>query len=168
MLKKYALKMGVRPCPFCGKYPTIEGLADNPGMYAISCEGIESNRDKIGDLADIRNLILKYDTDGNVVVAADGTAPLLGVSIIEGGYNDISGVEAGKVNKGEDVDILIKDIGFVIASAEIKKGQEVTATTGGKAAVAAAGDYVIGVALNNVSAGGYSRLQLSKYQKAKA
>ena len=119
------------------------------------------------DVADIRNLILKYDTDGNVVVAADGTAPLLGVSIIEGGYN-ISGVEAGMVKKGEDVDILIKDIGFVIASAEIKKGQEVTATTGGKAAVAAAGDYVIGVALNNVSAGGYSRLQLSKYQKAKA
>ena len=114
------------------------------------------------DVADIRNLILKYD------VAADGTAPLLGVSIIEGGYNDISGVEAGNVKKGEDVDILIKDIGFVIASAEIKKGQEVTATTGGKAAVAAAGDYVIGVALNNVSAGGYSRLQLSKYQKAKA
>lgn len=72
------------------------------------------------------------------------------------------------IKKGEDVDILIKDIGFVIASAEIKKGQEVTATTGGKAAVAAAGDYVIGVALNNVSAGGYSRLQLSKYQKAKA
>ena len=90
------------------------------------------------DVADIRNLILKYDTDGNVVVAADGTAPLLGVSIIEGGYNDISGIEAGKVKKGEDVDILIKDIGFVIASAEIKKGQEVTATTGGKAAVAAA------------------------------
>lgn len=120
------------------------------------------------DVADIRNLILKYDTDGNVVVAADGTAPLLGVSIIESGYNDISGVEAGMVKKGEDVDILIKDIGFVIASAEIKKGQEVTATTGGKAAVAAAGDYVIGVALNNVSAGGYSRLQLSKYQEAKA
>ena len=115
------------------------------------------------DVTDIRNLILKYDTDGNVVVAADGTAPLLGVSIIESGYNDISGVK-----KGEDVDILIKDIGFVIASAEIKKGQEVTATTGGKAAVAAAGDYVIGVALNNVSAGGYSRLQLSKYQNAKA
>ena len=110
------------------------------------------------DVTDIRNLILKYD----------GTAPLLGVSIIESGYNDISGVEAGMVKKGEDVDILIKDIGFVIASAEIKKGQEVTATTGGKAAVAAAGDYVIGVALNNVSAGGYSRLQLSKYQKAKA
>lgn len=50
MLKKYALKMGVRPCPFCGKYPTIEGFADNPGMYAISCGGIENNKDRIGDL----------------------------------------------------------------------------------------------------------------------
>lgn len=120
------------------------------------------------DIGDIRNLILKYDTDGNVVLATDGTAPLLGLSIIEGGFNDISGAESGKVKKGEDVDIQIKDIGFVIASAEIKKGQEVTATTGGKGKTAAAGDYVIGVALNSVSAGGYSRLQIAKYQKAKA
>ena len=50
MLKKYALKMGVRPCPFCGKYPTIEGYVDNPGMYVISCGGIESNKQRIGDL----------------------------------------------------------------------------------------------------------------------
>lgn len=50
MLKKYALKMGVKPCPFCGGYPTIEGFSDNPGMYAISCGGIESNKQRIGDL----------------------------------------------------------------------------------------------------------------------
>lgn len=117
---------------------------------------------------DVRNLILKYDTDGNVVPATDGTNPLLGLAIIESGYNDISGAESGKVAKGDDVDIQIKDIGFIIASAEIKKGQEVTATAGGKATVAAAGDYVIGVALNSVSAGGYSKVQIAKYQKAKA
>lgn len=122
------------------------------------------------DIADVRNLILKYDEDGNgnVVIAANGTAPLLGLSIIEGGYNDISGAESGKVKKGDDLEIQIKDIGYAIASAEIKKGQEVTATTGGKAAVAKAGEYVIGVALNSVSAGGYSRIQIAKYQKAKA
>ena len=108
------------------------------------------------------------DEDGNVVIAANGTAPLLGLSIIEGGYNDISGAESGKVKKGDDLEIQIKDIGYAIASAEIKKGQEVTATTGGKAAVAKAGEYVIGVALNSVSAGGYSRIQIAKYQKAKA
>lgn len=27
------------------------------------------------DIADVRNLILKYDEDGNVVIAANGTAP---------------------------------------------------------------------------------------------
>lgn len=117
---------------------------------------------------DVRNLILNYDSDGNVVLATDGTKPLIGLAIIESGYNDISGAESGKVAKGDDVDIQIKDIGFVIASAEIKKGQEVTATTGGKAAVAADGDYVIGIALNSVSAGGYSKVQIAKYQKAKA
>lgn len=117
---------------------------------------------------DVRNLILKYDSDGNVVLATDGTKPLIGLAIIESGYNDISGAESGKVVKGDDVDIQIKDIGFVIASAEIKKGQEVTATAGGKAAVATDGDYVIGVALNSVSAGGYSKVQIAKYQKAKA
>lgn len=119
-------------------------------------------------IEDVRNLIMKYDGDGNVILATDGTKPLLGVSLIESGYNDISGAESGKVESGDDVDIQIKDIGFVIASAEIKKGQEVTAITGGKAAVAAAGDYVIGVALNSVSAGGYSKVQITKYQKAKA
>ena len=53
---------------------------------------------------DVRNLILKYDTDGNVVPATDGTNPLLGLAIIESGYNDISGAESGKVAKGDDVD----------------------------------------------------------------
>ena len=120
------------------------------------------------DITDVRNRILKYDTDGNVVLAEDGTAPMLGLAIIEAGYNDISGETSGKVKKGEDVDIQIKDIGSIIASAEIKKGQEVTAATGGKAAVAKEGEYVIGVALKHVSAGGYCRVQIAKYQKVKA
>ena len=73
------------------------------------------------DITDVRNLILKYDEDGNVVIAANGTAPLLGLSIIEGGYNDISGAESGKVKKGDDLEIQIKDIGYAIASAENQK-----------------------------------------------
>ena len=120
------------------------------------------------DITDVRNRILKYDTDGNVVLAEDGTAPMLGLAIIEAGYNDISGETSGKVKKGEDVDIQIKDIGSIIASAEIKKGQEVTAAAGGKAAVAKEGEYVIGVALKHVSAGDYCRVQIAKYQKVKA
>lgn len=117
------------------------------------------------DIEDVRNLILNYDTNGNVVAAADGTAPLVGIAIIEAGYNDISGAESGKVAAGDQVDVQIKDIGYVIAGAAIKKGEEVTAATGGKAAKAADGDYVLGIALSNAAENDYVRVQISKYQK---
>ena len=118
------------------------------------------------EIADCRNRIMKYDENGNVVLATAGTDIPVGVAIIEAGYNDISGAESGKVAKGDDVDIQIKDIGFVIAGAEIKKGQEVAAGADGKAAVAASGDYVLGIALNSVAADGYCKVQYTKYQKA--
>ena len=108
---------------------------------------------------DVRNLILKYDENGDVVVATDGTAP-----IVEAGYNDISGAESGKVAKGDQVDVQIKDIGYILAGGAIKKGEEVTATAG-KATKAADGDYVIGVALSNAAENDYVRVQISKYQK---
>ena len=57
---------------------------------------------------DVRNLILKYDENGDVVVATDGTAPIVGIAIIEAGYNDISGAESGKVAKGDQVGTLPK------------------------------------------------------------
>lgn len=113
---------------------------------------------------DVRNLILNYDGDGNVVVAANGTKPLIGVAIIEAGINDISGAESGKVAKGDQVDVQIKDIGYILAGGTIKKGEEVTATAG-KATKATDGDYVIGVALSNASDGEYVRVQIAKYQK---
>lgn len=117
------------------------------------------------DIADCRNRIMKYDENGNVVLAAAGTDIPVGVALIEAGYNDITGEESGKVMTGDDVDMQIKDIGFVLAGAEIKKGNEVAAGADGKAAVAASGDYVLGIALNNVAADGYCKIQFAKYQK---
>lgn len=117
------------------------------------------------EIEDCRNKIVTYDTNGDVVLATAGTDIPLGVALIEAGYNDITGAESGKVAKGDDVDIQIKDIGFVLAGAEIKKGQEVAAGADGKAAVAVAGNYVLGIALNTVSAGGYCKIQYAKYQK---
>lgn len=115
---------------------------------------------------DVRNLIMKYDDNGNVVLATAGTDIPVGIALIETGFNDISGAEAGKVVIGENVDILVKDMGVVLAGATIKKGQEITAGAGGKAAVAAAGNYVLGVALDNAEAGEYLNIQITKYQKA--
>nr|DAF90099.1 MAG TPA: capsid fiber protein [Siphoviridae sp. ctu061] len=120
------------------------------------------------EIADCRNRILKYDGNGDVVLATAGTDIPVGVAIIEAGYNDISGTESGKVAIGDDVDILVKDIGFVLSGATITKGQEITAGANGLAAVAKDGEYVLGVALSSVEANEYCRIQITKYHKAAA
>ena len=114
---------------------------------------------------DVRNLIMKYDSNGNVVLATAGTDIPVGIALIEAGYNDISGATAGKVAVGDDVDILVKDMGVVLAGAAIKKGQEVAAGANGKAAVASTGNYVLGIALDNAAEGEYLNIQIAKYQK---
>lgn len=118
------------------------------------------------DIADCRNRILKYDGEGNVVLAASGTDIPIGVALIEAGCNDITGQESGKIAAGDDVDIQIKDIGYVLAEADISKGSEVAAGADGKAVAAVAGDYVLGIALSKASENGYLRIQYNKYQKA--
>ncbi len=120
------------------------------------------------EIADARNRIMKFDTNGNAVLATAGTDIPVGIALIEAGYNDISGATSGKVAAGADVDIQIKDIGVVLAGATIKKGQEVTAGANGLAAVAAAGNYVLGFALANADANQYLPIQIAKYQKAAA
>ena len=117
------------------------------------------------DIEDARNRIMAYDQDGNVVLAADGSVVLVGVALIEAGVNDISGVESGKVNTGDDVDIQIKDIGYILAGGDIAKGDEVTASSG-LAVKAEAGNYVVGIALSAVTNDEYCRVQIAKYQKA--
>lgn len=113
---------------------------------------------------DVRNLIMKYDDNGNVVLATAGTDIPVGIALIEAGYNDISGAEAGKVAVGDNVDILVKDMGVVLAGATIKKGQLIAAGANGMAAVAATGDYVLGIALDNAEAGEYLNIQINKYK----
>ncbi len=117
------------------------------------------------EISDVRNRIMAYDTDGNVVLAADGTAVLVGIALIEAGINDISGAESGKVNAGDAVDIQIKDIGYVLAGGAITKGDEVTASSG-LAVKAEAGNYVVGIALSAAEKDDYCRVQITKYQKA--
>lgn len=117
------------------------------------------------DTADVRNRIFIYNADGAVVLAEDGTKPPVGVALIESGLNDISGRNSGSVTAGDDVDIQIKDIGYVIAGEALTKGSEVTAGAGGCAVTAKAGDYVAGIALGAAKKGGYCRVQILKYQK---
>ena len=136
------------------------GVQINPSATIVEKAGVE--------IADVRNRIMKFDENGNVVLAAAGTDIPVGIAIIEAGYNDISGVESGKAKPGDRVDILIKEIGVVLAGGTIKKGQEVAAGADGKAVAAAGGDYVLGFALDNAEAGEFLEIQIAKYQKAGA
>ena len=133
------------------------GVQINPSATIVEKAG--------ATIADVRNRIVKFDENGNVVLATAGTDIPVGIAIIEAGYNDISGVESGKVNPGERVDILIKEMGVVLAGDTIKKGQEVTAGADGAAVAAAGGDYVLGFALDNAEAGEFFIIQIAKYQK---
>ena len=114
---------------------------------------------------DVRNLIMKYDSNGNVVLATAGTDIPVGIALIDAGVNDISGKDSGNVNAGDDIAIQIKDIGVVLAGGAIKRGQEVAAGANGKAAVASTGNYVLGIALDNAAEGEYLNIQIAKYQK---
>jgi len=133
------------------------GVQINPSATIVEKAGAE--------IADVRNRIVKFDDNGNVVLAAAGTDIPVGIAIIEAGYNDISGVESGKARVGDDVDIVIKEMSVVLAGASVKKGQEVTAGADGKAVPAAGGDYVLGFALDSAEADEYLPIQIAKYQK---
>ncbi len=113
---------------------------------------------------DVRNRILAYDASGDVVLAEDGSKIPAGVAIIEAGANDISGAASGSVAVGDDIDIQIKDIGYVIAGAAITKGAEVMADDG-LAVPATDGNYVVGIALSAAAKDDYCRVQITKYQK---
>ena len=135
----------------------------------VQINGTPTITEKAGAaITDCRNRILKYDSNGDVVLATAGTDIPLGIAIIEAGCNDITGTESGKVSIGDDVDVQVKDIGYVMAGVAITKGQEIAAGANGLAAVAAAGNYVLGIALSGAKANEYCRIQIAKYQKAAA
>ena len=117
-------------------------------------------------IEDCRNRLFVYDDNGDVILAGDGTKPIIGIALIESGLNDISGKDSGSVGAGGDVDIQIKDIGYILAGAEITKGAEITAGDGGLAVTAGDGDYVVGFALSAVEKDEYCKVQIVKYQKS--
>lgn len=117
------------------------------------------------NIADGRNLLYKYDDNGQLVPAGAGEL-VAGIGLIESGYNDVTGVEAGKVVVGDDLTIQIKDIGLVKAGGAIKKGAEVASDANGKAVEAAEGNYVIGIAQDKAEADGdFIYIAITKYKK---
>ena len=117
---------------------------------------------------DGRNKLYKFNTNGELVLAGAGEN-VVGIGLIESGYNDVTGAEAGKVKQGDDLTVQIKDIGLVMAGAEISVGAEVASNEAGLAVTATDGNYVIGTALDKATASGdYIYIAINKYKKPTA
>lgn len=103
-------------------------------------------------LEDARGIALAIS--GGKVVKPTAGAHVIGLSIIE--TDEI--VEAGR-----DVDIQVKDIGKWVAGGEITVGAELATDENGKAVVAKAGDFIVGVALSGTEKEGtWVRVQIIK------
>lgn len=98
------------------------------------------------DITDVRFKAVKFDSNGNVVLASASTDVVLGIAIPTTGDAD------GKVKTGEDIDIQIKEMGMAMAGSAIAVGAAVASDANGKVATAAAGDFIIGYALEAAAA----------------
>ncbi len=106
-----------------------------------------------GDKLENARAIALAIKDGAVIKPEAG-AHVIGISLIETDET---------VDKGNDVDIQIKDIGKWVAGEEITVGTELAADAEGRAVPAKAGDFIVGVALSNASeAGTWVKVQIIK------
>ena len=94
-------------------------------------------------IADVRGKAVKFDTNGNIVLAGANEAAI-GVGIMT---NDKD------IAAGADVHVQIKDIGLVCAGAEVKKGAKLAADANG-ALVTATGENAVAIALDAAAAAG--------------
>ena len=94
-------------------------------------------------IADVRGKAVKFDTNGNIVLAGAGEAAI-GVGIMTNDEN---------IAAGADVHVQIKDIGLVCAGAAIKKGAKLAADANG-ALITATGDNAVAIALGAAAAAG--------------
>lgn len=105
------------------------------------------------------------DFRGKAVKFAGGKVALAGAGELAIGVGLITNSDETKAE--EDVDIQVKEIGLGLAGEAITKGVELAANEKGELVPAAAGDFVIGVALADAAAAGkYIAIQIVKYYKA--
>lgn len=96
-------------------------------------------------ITDVRGRAVSFDSNGTVVLAAAGKAPL-GIGIMTNG-------DQGAVAAGADVDIQIKGIGLVYAGGAIAKGANLEVGADGVFTTAASGT-VAAIALEAAAAAG--------------
>ena len=97
-------------------------------------------------ITDVRGHAVKFDGNGNVVLAGAGDTPL-GIGIMTMG-------DQGAIAQGEEFTIQHKDIGLVAAGAAIAKGANLSVGAGGVFVTTSGGATVVAIALEAAAASG--------------
>ncbi len=108
------------------------------------------------NIEDVRLKGVKHDAEGRIILADTAGEPIIGVAII---------TNATDIQKGEDVDIQVKDIGCVLAGGVVAAGAELAVGADGAFVAAESGQFVAAVALEPGNPGQVVRAQMAKYIK---
>lgn len=102
--------------------------------------------------ADVENAphkVLAYNADGKLALPAADGSPVIGIVL-----SDAPASDSGVTPAGTEVDMLIRHIGLAEAGAAVAKGDFLTATEDGAVRKAAAGEYILGIAMTAATAAG--------------
>lgn len=107
------------------------------------------------DKVDARGKAIKFDANGDAVLAKSGEAAI-GIAIVTNGETAVA---------GEDIDIQVKEIGVALAGDAIEAGAALAADANGTVKTATDGQFVIATALEKATAAGkFIRVQITKYK----
>lgn len=116
------------------------------------------------DITGAPHKAVAFNSEGKLSLPAADGDPVVGTLL-----SDTPADDSGKTAAGTEVDVLIKNIGLIEAGAAIAKGDLLTVSTEGTAKKAAAGNFILGIAMTKAEvAGELVQIQITKsgYEKA--
>ena len=113
------------------------------------------------DITDAPHKAVAYNSEGGLVLPAADGDPAVGVILSDAAAFDNGSALVTKA--GMEVDVLIKNIGLIEAGEAVAKGDLLTVNTAGCAKKAAAGNFILGVAMTAAdTAGELVQIQITK------
>lgn len=101
------------------------------------------------DITDAPHKAVTYNADGKLALPAADGDPVIGIIL-----SDTPANPSGVTPAGAEVDVLIRHIGLAEAGAAVAKGDLLTAAAGGAVRKAAAGEYILGIAITAAAVAG--------------
>lgn len=104
------------------------------------------------DIEDAQYKAVAYDSDGKLALPAADGVPAVGVILSDAAAFDTGSALVSKA--GMEVDVLIKNIGLIETGEAVAKGDLLTVSATGCAKKAAAGNFILGMAMTTATNAG--------------